>query len=111
MKFSLSGSVQPEIFRAAIVIQRNCTTAVEAGLAGVPALSPEWIPSWFRMELADRVSIPAQSYAEMHSYVSGALAGNDLRTPERTRNCARSYGSGFAPTTERRTSEWRGPAR
>ena len=84
VKFSLSGSVQPEIFRAAIVIQRNCTTAVEAGLAGVPALSPEWIPSWFRMELADRVSIPAQSYAEMHSYVSGALAGNDLRTPERT---------------------------
>jgi hypothetical protein len=76
VRFSVGGPVQPEIFGAVAVIQRNCTTAVEAGLAGVPALSPDWIPSWFRMELADRVSVPTGSYPEMRDRLLAILAGD-----------------------------------
>jgi surface carbohydrate biosynthesis protein len=75
VSFSLGGPVQPDIFRAAVVIQRNCTTSVEAGLAGVPTLSPDWIPSWFRMELAERVSLPTQTYPELRSVVADIFDG------------------------------------
>jgi len=75
VSFSLGGPVQPDIYRAAVVIQRNCTTSVEAGLAGVPTLSPDWIPSWFRMDLAERVSMPTHSYPELRSVVADILGG------------------------------------
>lgn len=67
------GPVQPEILSASVVIQRGCTTAIEAGLAGVPALSPLWINRAMPQPLAESVSVPCRSYAEMRSQVAAAL--------------------------------------
>ena len=40
-----AGTVDGWILRSAAVIQRGCSTAIEASLARVPALSPSWLPS------------------------------------------------------------------
>lgn len=70
-----AGPVQPAIYRAAAVIQRSCSTAVEAGLAGVPALSPQWLPAPALVPSAEAVSLPCVDYAEMRDAVGRAVRG------------------------------------
>jgi surface carbohydrate biosynthesis protein len=59
------GTVDGWILRASAVIQRSCSTAIEAGLAGVPAFSPKWIPVALEMENAESVSISCMSLLEL----------------------------------------------
>src|SRR6185295_18729457 len=68
-------TVQREIFRSAVVIQRSCSTAIEAGLAGVPALSPQWVSTAALIPIAEAVSDRCQSYAELRAKVADILAG------------------------------------
>ncbi|HWR50104.1 MAG TPA: surface carbohydrate biosynthesis protein [Bryobacteraceae bacterium] len=68
-----SGPVQPQIMRAAVVIQRSCSTAIEAGLAGAPALSPQWIPPYILIPVAESVSVACKTYSELRSCVQSAL--------------------------------------
>jgi surface carbohydrate biosynthesis protein len=75
VEIDTTGPVQPQIFRAAAVIQRSCTTAIEAGLASVPALSPQWIPAPLLMPVAEKVSVPCNSYADMKSQLDTILEG------------------------------------
>lgn len=71
-----TGPVQPWIFRAAAVIQRSCSTAIDAALAGVPTLSPQWIPAPAVISVAEAVSRPCASYdalaAELHRILAAA---------------------------------------
>ncbi len=67
------GPVQPEIFAAAAVIQRSCSTAIEAGLCGVPALSPQWIAAPAVIPMAERVSLACDSYADMRCAIEAIL--------------------------------------
>jgi hypothetical protein len=67
IEINTTGPVQPQIFQATAVIQRNCSTAIEAGLAGVPALSHAWIPTSIPIASAEAVSVACQSYEEMRS--------------------------------------------
>ncbi len=69
------GSVDAWVTRARAVIQRSCTTAIEAGLAGVPAFSPHWVESSFERPSADRVSVPFESARELVDAVGEALSG------------------------------------
>jgi hypothetical protein len=69
--------------RAAAVVQRSCTTAIEAGLAGVPALSPVWIPIFEEMPAAEAVSIPCASPEALEDALTGALAGELELPPSR----------------------------
>jgi surface carbohydrate biosynthesis protein len=69
------GPVTPRIFRAAAVIQRSCTTAVEAALAGVPALSPQWVPAPSVNPMSEAVSEPCESYGELESRLRSILGG------------------------------------
>ena len=78
------GGVDAWILRAAAVVQRSCTTAIEAGLAGVPALSPRWVPIHEEMPAAEAVSIPAASQDELDEQLTAALAG-DLAVPDAQR--------------------------
>lgn len=73
-----TGPVQRQIFRAAAVIQRSCSTAIEAALAGVPALSPQWVPAPAVVAPAESVSLPSRSYAELRHQVQAIL---DSDTP------------------------------
>jgi len=77
-------SIQTAIFRASAVIQRSCTTAIEAGLAGVPAFSPQWMPAPFLMPDAEAASVPCESFSELTSYLRDVLDGT-YRPSEETR--------------------------
>ena len=76
-----SGPVQPEINKARVVIQRSCTTAVEAVAAGVPTLSPLWIPAPYFMPMAEAVSVPCPQYADLRVAVSSILEGRYAANP------------------------------
>src|SRR6185436_5246196 len=52
------GPVDGWILRACVVIQRGCATAIEAGMAGRPALAPAWIPAAHDLKTVESVSIP-----------------------------------------------------
>jgi len=69
------GSVDEWIVRASAVIQRSCTTAVEAGLAGVPALSPRWLPVAREMPSAEAVSIGCATEETLFRTIEQAVAG------------------------------------
>jgi surface carbohydrate biosynthesis protein len=79
-----SESIQAAIFSAAAVIQRSCTTAIEAGMAGVPTFSPQWMPAPFLMPDAEAASVPCESLSELTDYLSDVLNGT-YRPSETTR--------------------------
>lgn len=76
VELNTDGPVQPQIFRAAAVIQRSCSTAVEAGLASIPTLSPQWIPAPILMPMAEAVSHPCASYQDLQVALEAILAGS-----------------------------------
>jgi surface carbohydrate biosynthesis protein len=82
-------SIQAAIFGACAVIQRSCTTAVEAGLAGVPAFSPQWIAAPFLMPLAEAASVPCASFEDLSTQLA-AIVGGTYRTPPETRRAIES---------------------
>lgn len=82
--FSTSGPVQPEINAAAAVLQRSCTTAIEAVLAGVPTFSPQWVDTPAVMPMSEVVSVPCAELSDMRRHVDAVLGGT-FRTPETTR--------------------------
>ena len=67
------GTVDGWILRSSAVIQRSCSTAIEAGIAGVPALSPAWIPTPVTMDAAEAVSIQCQSPQHLEQELNQAL--------------------------------------
>jgi len=69
------GGVDGWILQASAVVQRSCTTAIEAAISGVPALSPRWVPVVTEMEAAERVSFACESLAELDERVALALRG------------------------------------
>jgi surface carbohydrate biosynthesis protein len=71
-----SESIQAAIFGSSAIIQRSCTTAIEAGLAGVPAFSPQWIPAPFLMPAAEDASVPCQSFEELATHLDAVLDGS-----------------------------------
>jgi hypothetical protein len=76
------GPVQPAIYGAAVVVQRSCTTGIEAGLADTPTLSPQWVPAPLLMPVAEAVSLPCASMAELGDAVEEILRGRYRVTPE-----------------------------
>lgn len=78
------GPVMSWLFQAEAVIQRSCTTAIEAGLAGVPAISPAWIPDSHMYPIPEAVSLKCADYAALRSLLDDRLAGS-LETPPATK--------------------------
>jgi surface carbohydrate biosynthesis protein len=79
-----SESIQAAIFSASAVIQRSCTTAIEAGLAGVPAFSPQWMPAPFLAPDAEAASVPCESFPELAAHVRAVIDGT-FHLPAATR--------------------------
>jgi surface carbohydrate biosynthesis protein len=69
------GPVQPVILDATVVIQRGCTTAIEASLAGVPTLSPQWVPIEQDYPVTEAVSAPCADYDALCESVGNILSG------------------------------------
>ena len=67
--------IHAELFEATVVIQRSCSTAIESAMAGVPTLSPRWIPTPAEIPMAEAVSAPCGTYEELRDCVVHALNG------------------------------------
>jgi surface carbohydrate biosynthesis protein len=73
--------VQTDIFQAAVVVQRSCSTAIEAAMAGLPTVSPRWVATPVEIPIAEAVSLPCDSYATLRDAVDQALAGAGGQPP------------------------------
>lgn len=76
------GTVDGWILRSRAVIQRNCSTAIEAGLAGVPAFLPAWIPTYAPVPAAEAVSIHEPTFAALAADIRRVLADDFTPPPE-----------------------------
>jgi hypothetical protein len=48
---------------------------MEAGMAGVPSFSPQWIKSATRVETAESVSVPCESREKLFAHISQLIEG------------------------------------
>ena len=71
-----TGTVDGWILRACAVVQRSCSTAIEAGIAGVPALSPAWISTPGNVPTAEDVSVQCETKEELMQILESILTGN-----------------------------------
>ncbi|HSE21513.1 MAG TPA: surface carbohydrate biosynthesis protein [Pyrinomonadaceae bacterium] len=79
------GPIQTQIYRADVVIQRSCSTAIESGIASVPTISPQWVPAEMEMPAAESVSIPCTTYEKLKLTLKDILNGN-YKLPTEIRN-------------------------
>ena len=75
LRLTRAGTVDGWILRAAAVIQHGSSTAVEAGLAGVPALFPAWIPTAMPLRVPEVASVQCASEGELIERLELVLAG------------------------------------
>jgi hypothetical protein len=73
--------VQPALFESAAVVQRSCTTGIEAGLAGRPTFSPQWVTAPWLMPAAEAVSVPCTTYEELAERLQAVLDGRYVQDP------------------------------
>jgi surface carbohydrate biosynthesis protein len=108
IEMNVSGPVQPQIFRAAAVIQRSCSTGIEAVIAGVPTLSPQWVTPYQLVPIAEAVSVPSANYEEMRAQLEAILSGS-YRTPtpmeQATRSVIQDYFYRIDGDSHRRVAE------
>ena len=69
------GTVDGWLLRASALIHWGSSTAIEACLAGIPAFSPGWLPSFPPVPPVDDVSIPCADVAGLERCVKEALDG------------------------------------
>lgn len=69
------GAIEPWLLGARAVIQRSCSTSIEAAMVGAPAISPNWLPTAFERPAANATSIPCASPEELFQAVDRALTG------------------------------------
>ena len=65
------------ILRSVAVIQRSCTTAIEACMSGKLAIAPQWYAPSNYYPLPESVSLPCASYEEIARRLTARLEGND----------------------------------
>lgn len=75
LRASLEGSIDEWIPTLTALIHRSCTTAIEATLARVPALSPDWIPTSAAAADCDAVSIHCVDYEAMRLTLASIING------------------------------------
>jgi hypothetical protein len=80
IEINTNGPVLPQIFTAAAVIQRSCTTAIESALASVPTFSPRWIATAAQVDIAENVSTPCFSYSDLRRQLDLVLARGSCAT-------------------------------
>lgn len=71
-----SGPIQARLLQARAVIQRSCSTAAEAAMAGVPTLSPQWLPAPLLIPFAEAVSTPCGTYDGLRGVLQQIVSGS-----------------------------------
>ncbi len=95
LQVSQALSITPWILRSIAVIQRSCTTALEASLAGKLAISPQWIERVNVYPLPESVSLPCASYDELRDVLEARLLGREVLPAELTQAIERTVFQGF----------------
>jgi surface carbohydrate biosynthesis protein len=90
-----SGPVYSRIFESAVLIARGCTTAVEAAMAGVPSLSPQWIPGPYVNPISEATSVSCGDYESLKSYIDEIFAGRYQPSPDLNRAVETVLGDWF----------------
>lgn len=72
------GSVDGWMLRASAVIQRSCSTVVDAGMIGIPALLPAWLPVGLTVPVYDELSVGCESEEMMAGVLESIFSGNYL---------------------------------
>ena len=75
------GTVDTWLLRSSAVIQRSCSTAIEAAMAGTVALSPSWLPTAREMVAANAVSYCCATPEEMKDVLRSVLSGTFTPPP------------------------------
>ena len=75
------GTMAQALTSTCAVIQRSSSTAVDAGMVGVPAFSPVWIPVPEYMEVPESLSVPCASQEELKTYLQQVIDGK-FQLPE-----------------------------
>ena len=81
------GTLDGWLVRSRALIQSSCTSAVEGALAGVPVLTPAWIPVWRRVEVLERAAVACESPEELRARLEGVLSGTGAGTPDEAAAC------------------------
>lgn len=69
---------------AKLLLHLNCSTAIEATMLGVPALSLEWLnKDTLRLKTAGDVSTPLSSYADLADAIRHSIAGLAFAPPSK----------------------------
>jgi surface carbohydrate biosynthesis protein len=82
-----TGSMDGWLMRAKVVVQRSCSTSIEASMNGVSALSPNWLPTSFERPAANDTSVGCDNEGKLLDRVGDVLAGRH-RQPETVRSAA-----------------------
>lgn len=76
------GGIQGWLRIADVLVQRGCTTAIEAGLLGLPALSPQWIETPDEIAAVEAVSVSCASQEELDTKLQRALNKENIVSDE-----------------------------
>lgn len=67
------GTVDQLILQSRVLIHRGSTTSVEAALAGIPALTPGWLPDWAQVRLIGMASQECPDIGALKNQICGCL--------------------------------------
>lgn len=73
-----TGTIDGWLLQSDAVIQRNSTTGIEAGFAGIPSLIPAWLPVAFPIPSVEGVSIRCSTQEKLAETLEGLVQGHDL---------------------------------
>ncbi len=73
LQVKLEGSIEGWVMRARALIQRDSTTAIDAAIAGVPVLTPDWLPTSFGVPEIGQVSDGCANLEEMREKLAAIL--------------------------------------
>ena len=84
LRFVKSGTVDQWILAASVLIHKNCSTALEAAIAGIPAITPGWIDVGYDIPDLRSISIECDTTSEVIDAVR-AILDNEYKIPRSTR--------------------------
>ncbi|KAB2835512.1 MAG: hypothetical protein F9K48_04115 [Candidatus Brocadia sp.] len=76
LQLNTTGSVDEWVCRANVVIQRSSTTGIEAAIAGIPSLIPEWLPVAFPIQTVNDISIMCSTKEALFMITEGLISGS-----------------------------------
>jgi surface carbohydrate biosynthesis protein len=82
LKLIKEGTVDGWLLRSIAMVHSGSSTAQEAGMVGIPALTPKWLPTHLPIPMQDSVSVWCENKQELLSIVK-KIAEEDYEIPKK----------------------------